>query len=363
MIALEGQVGSTITIDHTTYHYFAGNNYLGLANHPRLINAAVEATRRFGINFSAARQTTGTATIHTELEKALANFKQQEAAMVFASGYLGNKLIMEYLCQEGIVVLLDSMAHSSIRDAIPRQLTLIEQYGHLNMEELEQLLNKHAARPKLIATDGLFALTGEICPLDQLFALAEKYDAQLLVDDAHATGVLGQSGKGTAEHFQLHGEQRIYQSETMSKALGSYGGFITGSQHMIDTIRQQSAFYGASTSLPPALVAAGIASMQLLEASPEQGSQLCTRALAIKQKLQQLGLRTIETASPIIPVILDSKAEAEALSSYLYTKQIIAPAVNYPVKTEHAIVRITLSTAHTESQINALVDALAQWRK
>ncbi|WP_163710347.1 aminotransferase class I/II-fold pyridoxal phosphate-dependent enzyme [Mangrovibacterium lignilyticum] len=361
MITLESKTGPNITIDHTSYHYFAGNNYLGLASNPELINKAIDALIHYGTNFSASRQTTGTADIHLELETKLARFKVKQAAVVFASGYMGNKLLMDYLKSECPVVLTDAMAHSSIIDGIPRDIETIDTYKHLDTVHLESLLKKYAGKRALIASDGLFALTGEIAPLDKIHRLAEKYDALILIDDAHATGILGKNGRGTPEHFELADSPRIYQAETMSKAIGSYGGFIAGSTEMIQIIRGKSAFYGASTSLPPALVASGSAALDYIKEHPELQQQLLANIRYLKIGIKQLELKTSTAETPIIPIFFNKKADAQKLSTYLKDHQIIAPAVDYPVKTDQYIVRLTVSAAHTQDQVKYLISTLKTW--
>ena len=361
MITLESGTGNFTTIDHTSYHYFAGNNYLGLTNKPDLINKAIAALIDYGTNFAASRQTTGTADIHLVLEEQLAKFKRKEAAMIFASGYWGNKMIMEYLKDRYSVVLLDSMAHSSIIDGIPRAVDTVDTYAHLDMNQLGELLKKYAGKRALIASDGLFALTGEITPLDEIHRLAEKYDALILVDDAHATGVLGENGRGTAEHFQLENSPRIFQSETMSKALGAYGGFIAGTNEMVRSIRKTSPFYGASTSLPPALVATGSAALSYLGEHAELKSNLASNIRYVKIGMKQIGVETSDAETPICPIFCRTKEEAQGLSAFLMENQIIAPAVDYPVRTGKFIVRITVSAAHTPDQLSHLINTLKIW--
>ena len=361
MTTLESNIGHYIQIDHTSYHYFAGNNYLGLANNPQLIEQGINALIHYGTNFSASRQTTGTADIHLKLEEKLSQFKGQEEAMVFASGYWGNKIVMDHLKHEISLVLTDSMAHSSLLDGIPRDIRTIECYEHMNTNKLERLLKKYRNKRALIATDGIFALTGEITPLNEIYALSEKYNALILVDDAHATGVLGENGRGTPQHFNLDGAPRIFQSETMSKALASYGGFISGKAAMIQSIRKSSAFYGASTSLPPALVACGCASLDYQGEHPELRQQLLANAHFLKSEISKLGFETNNSTTPVIPLFFSKKEDAQKLSDDLKEHQIIAPAVNYPVKMDKFIVRLTVSAAHTQDQFDYLINALKDW--
>ncbi|GHT27360.1 8-amino-7-oxononanoate synthase 1 [Bacteroidia bacterium] len=345
----------------TPFTVFAGNDYLGLAKHPALIQAATDATLKYGVNFYASRNTTGTSEIHLELERLLSDFKGQADTAVFASGYLGNRLLLQALKEEYSIVFADSQAHPSILEAIPAQC-VVHFYRHCSPEHLEELLKANPKEKPLIITDGIFALSGEIAPLDALYALADKYHAALVVDDAHATGVLGNNGRGTPEHFYLDGAPNLYQSETMSKALGAYGGFISSSSAVIDWIRSKSLFYGASTALPPPIVAAACASLKLIGEEPERRERLKENAAKIRNGVRELGFSTNEGITPIIPILFAEEQQAYGLSSFLKEHQLIAPAVKYPIKMNHFIVRITVTANHSESQIDYLLDVLKKWR-
>jgi 7-keto-8-aminopelargonate synthetase-like enzyme len=362
MIFLESAVGNYITSEGKQYSYFAGNNYLGLANHPKLIRAATETLVKYGVNFSASRQTTGTSVIHIELEKLLSDFKDRQDSVVFASGYMGNRLLLNALKDEYAAIFTDSMAHPSILDGIPKDIALVSPYGHCNPDHLESLLKKSKKYRPLIITDGVFALTGEIAPIDQIYALAEKYNALLIVDDAHGTGVLGENGRGTPEHFNLGGAANLYQSETMSKALGGYGGFISAEKRIINKIRSQSKFYGASTALPPPIVAAGCSSVRLVRDHPELRAKLMENARLIRSGVREMEFETTNEITPIIPVFFKNQENAKKLSVYLEKNNIIAPAINYPMEMERFIVRITVSANHTREQIENLLVTLKEWR-
>lgn len=268
MIILNSGPGNYIQIKGRNYSYFGGNNYLGLASHTALKEAAIQAIQKYGINFSASRHTTGTADIHLELEKQLSIFKGKEDSVVFASGYLGNSILLEILKKRYSMVLIDSYAHPSITGGIPGNFRNIHYYRHCDADHLENLIIRHKGGRPLIITDGVFALTGEIAPLDKIYTIAIKHRAIIIVDDAHSTGILGVTGKGTPEHFNIHDNNIIYQTETMSKALGCYGGFISGSSKLTGSIREKSKTYQASTALPPPIVAAGIASLKEICKNP-----------------------------------------------------------------------------------------------
>ena len=361
MSVLNSGAGNYIVSGKRRYSYFAGNNYLGMANHPEIVEEAVLALKKYGVNFAASRQTTGTSDLHLHLEELLAQFKGSEDAVVYATGYLGNSLLLHVLRPDYSEVIVDSMAHASILDGIPGEIKKIQFYEHSNAEHLESLLKKSQNR-SLIITDGIFALTGEIAPLDQIYLLAQKYNALLIVDDAHATGILGDNGRGTPEHFNLNNAPNLYQSETMSKALGGYGGFISSNRKIIQNIRSGSRFYGASTALPPPIVAAGCASVTYLQKHPELLQQLKDNIHLLKAGIRELDFSVTEDLTPIIPLFFNRLDEAQNLSSYLEENNIIAPCVSYPVKMDKFLVRITVSAIHTQEQIENLLLVLREWK-
>ncbi|MEQ8551859.1 MAG: pyridoxal phosphate-dependent aminotransferase family protein [Cyclobacteriaceae bacterium] len=338
---------------------FSGNNYLGLANNQEIVGKVASALREYGNSFSASRKTTGTHEIHIQLEKQLSEFKQSEQSMVFATGYLGNSLLVRALRKENTLVLADAQSHPSIIDSIPKDQVGL--YAHQDCDHLETLLKKYDSKDLIIMTDGVFALTGEIAPLDSLHELAIRYGATLVVDDAHATGVLGENGRGTPEHFRLHGSNYIYQSETMSKALGSYGGFIAADTLTIEKIRTESSFYVASTALPPAIVLASLFSLQYLTQHPELRVKLLYNARKIKDGVSSLGFATTRDHTPIIPLFFKEVKQAEQLSQYLEKMGFVVPAIKYPIQMEQSIVRITTNALHTSDEIEQLLFTLKKW--
>ncbi len=360
MITLESSVGNYITLNKQRYSYFAGNDYLGLANHPAIVDSCCLAMKSYGINFSASRKTTGTSKLHLELEKQLAEFKSREDAIVFASGYVGNRLLLHALEDNYSEIFMDSMAHPSIVDGIPRRISKIHFYNHLDTGHLEELL-KQSNKP-LVITDGIFALTGEIAPLDRIYYLVQKYNAVLIVDDAHATGVLGENGRGTPEHFHLEKEPNIFQTETLSKAFGVYGGFISATNSLVNKIRSTSTFYGASTALPPPIVAAGISAVQIVKRHPELRTTLNENTRLLREGVQEMEFLTTDTSAPIIPVLFENAQKAKKLSAFLEENLIIAPSIDYPVKTDKYIVRITVSANHSAEQIKNLLSVLKKWK-
>lgn len=362
MFTLKSAIGNYIIINDKKYSYFAGNNYLGLANHPQLKKEAISAIKKYGVNFSASRETTGTSELHLQLERLLSEFKNKEDSVVFASGYMGNKILLNTLKDRYSAVFADESAHPSILDGIPSNISNVYFYNHCNAEHLETLLKKNNKYKPLIITDGIFALTGEIAPLDKIYPLAKKHDAVLIVDDAHATGVLGEKGRGTCEHFRLDRAGDIFQSETMSKALGSYGGFISASKEFINKIRDNSSVYIGSTSLPPPVAAAGCASLKILKQHPELRVSLIENAEYIRNRIIKMDFNTTCDKTPIIPVYFNSRQSAQGLSDFLRENKFVVPRVKYPVKMDKFIVRITVTSIHTNDQIEKLLDLLKKWR-
>lgn len=362
MLILESGVGNYIWSGGVKYSCFAGNNYLGLANHPDIVEAAVQGTQKYGINFSASRITTGTSAIHLELEQQLAAFKLHDDAVVFASGYLGNKILLHVLIGKYDAIFADQSAHASISDGIPCELKGVHFYEHCNSFDLEIQIKKFNSAKPLVITDGIFALTGEIAPLDDIYQVVEKNNGLLVVDDAHATGVLGENGRGTPEYFGLANAPRIFQTETMSKAVGVYGGFISGSKELTERIRVKSPVYGASTALPPPLVSAAIAAMKLIREQPELRNKVLSNAARIRDGINGSGLQTTSSCAPIIPVLFRKQSDACDLSNFLKEHNILAPFVNYPVKTVQSIVRITASAAHSNEQIDEILYVLGKWK-
>lgn len=363
MILLNSSIGNYITSNGRRYSYFGGNNYLGLAGHPLVKEAAIKAIEKYGVNFSASRRTSGTADIHIELEKKLAHFKGKHDSVVFASGYQGNSILLEVLRERYSEIFLDQYAHSSILSAVKSNSDRIHYYNHCDAGHLERLMEEFSGLAPLIVTDGVFALTGEIAPLDKIYPLVKKHNAILIVDDAHATGVLGKNGRGTPEYFDLPDNENIFQSETMSKALGSYGGFISGSRIFTDFLRATSSTYQASTSLPPSVVAAGIAALAIIKDSPELRIKLIAKADELRSRITGLDFKTTNNSTPIIPVMLNSIEKAKQCSSYLEQNGIIVPFMDYPSSHNSYMIRIAVSASHTEDQIDQLLDFMKKWRR
>ena len=362
MVLLNSEIGNYVISNGRRYSYFGGNNYLGLASHPEVKEASIRAIEKYGVNFSASRRTSGTADIHLELERSLSGFKGSEDTVVFASGYQSNSILLEVLKEKYTTVFIDQYAHASIRSAIHSESKEAVFYRHLDTDNLESLLSGQKNNSALIITDGIFSLTGEIAPLDKIYQLAKRFSAILVVDDAHATGVIGRSGKGTPEYFNLPGDANLFQSETMSKALGSYGGFISGPGSLTENIRERSATYQASTSLPPSVVAAGIAALRIVRENKDMQEGLLKKANGLRTVLSSLGYRTTDSITPIIPLLFTDEFTARSLSSYLEESGFIVPYMNYPSEQQEYMIRIAVSVLHSEEQISDLSDVLDKWK-
>jgi len=363
MVILKSSVSNFIDLDNKTYSYFGGNNYLGLANHPTVIKEVIRATEKYGVNFSASRQTTGTSELHLELENLLSEFNQKEASVVFASGYMGNRILLHALRDRYSAIFYDELSHPSIIDGFPADVTYLFKYNHCDVDHLEHLLKSNQKFRPIIITDGIFALTGEITPLDKIHSLAEHYNAIIIVDDAHATGVIGKNGRGTSEYFNLDHEADIFQSGTMSKAFGAYGGFISERKAFIDVIRKKSSMYLASTALPPPIVAAGCAAIAIMQMHSDLRLHLKQHADKIRERIKVMGYSTNSDPTQIIPIFFNHEKNAVDLSAYLKENNIIVPYVKYPLKMDKFIVRITASAIHTEDQIENLLAVLNKWRE
>jgi len=362
MILSGSEPGNFIISGGKRYSYFAGNNYLGLANHPAVKAAAINSIKDFGTSFSASRQTTGTSSLHLQLEKELSDFKEKEDSVIFASGYLGNRILLHALRERYSAIFMDEYSHPSISDGIPNEMIGLFRYNHLDAEHLETLLQQFKTSKPLIITDGVFALTGEIAPLDRIYQVATRHNSLLVVDDAHSTGVLGKKGKGTPEYFNLDKTAGIYQSDTLSKALGSYGGFISAEKDLVDLIRKESPVYKASTSLPPPVVAAALESLKIVTGNPELRVRLLELAGIIRRELISMGFNTSQSNTQIIPLIMPSLDAASDLSAFLRGNNIIVPVMDYPVLQKNSMLRIAVSAVHTINQIDDLLEKMKKWK-
>lgn len=358
---MSSRQGAEITVDGKKVLNFSSNNYLGLTDHPRLIAAAKKAIDDHGVGTGSVRTIIGTMDIHQQLEARLAAFKKTEATLVLQSGFTANMAVIPCVVGEDDVILSDALNHASIIDAcrlLKKTPTVV--YPHSDTQALEHLLKTHAhVRRKLIVTDGVFSMDGDIAPLPEIVRLAEKHNAIVMVDDAHASGVFGENGRGTVDHYQLHGRVDI-QVGTLSKAIGALGGYVAGTQALRDILINKARPFLFSTSHPPSVVMSCIAALDLLESDNALIEKLWYNTRYFKAGMKSIGLPA-QSDSPIIPVIAGKSETAQKLSARLFEEGIYARAIVYPtVALDKARVRIIISAAHTQAHLDKAIDAFAR---
>lgn len=355
---LSGPQGPRITLQGKEYVNLASNNYLGFANDPQMIAAARAAFDQYGFGLGGGR-VLYSMEIHQELERRLAQFKGREAALVCQTGYDTNLTVLSTLVGEGDVIVSDATNHASIVDGIRLSRAERRIYPHNDLAGLEeQLRASQGARTVLIVTDGVFSMDGDLAPLPEIVALAERYDALVYVDDAHGDGVLGQHGSGIVEHFGLHGRVAI-EMGTLSKALGGVGGFVASDQELIAYLFQRSRTFMFSTGHLPPVVAAGLlAALDLLAAQPERLKRLWDNTVYFRGGLQRLGFDTGASVTPIVPVMIGDALQATALSRELRAAGIYAQAFSYPVVPQgKARIRCIVSAAHSQADLETALAA------
>lgn len=356
--------GSRILIDGKNYINFSSNDYLGLANHPHLIESSKKAIETFGFGSGASRLLCGGSILHSELEKKTAKFKGTESALIFNSGYSANTGIIPAITDEGDVIFSDELNHASIVDGcrLSRAKKII--YRHKDTKHISELIEKEKAKRKIIITDSVFSMDGDIAPLKDIYELCSSLNSELqtpnsillYIDDAHGTGVLGQ-GKGALTHFGIKPESWIIQMGTFSKALGSFGAFAAGSKDAIEWILNTARSFIFSTALPSCAAAASIATLEVMEREPELLDRLWSNRELAVHGITKLGYDIMGSETPIIPVRTGTVEEALQLSQHLMENGIFAPAIRPPTVKEPRI-RITVTAAHTAEDIERLIKAL-----
>ncbi len=351
---LSSPQGAWLVVDGKRVLNFCSNNYLGLANHPRVVEAAQKAMQDYGIGPGAVRTIAGTMDPHLELEKRIARFKRVEAAITFQSGFTANTGTIPALVGKGDLIFSDELNHASIIDGCRLSGAKIVRYGHADPSSLEAVIREQNDnyRRGLIVTDGVFSMDGDYPPLDKIVEIAENYDLMLMVDDAHGEGVLGDGGRGIVDHFQLHGRVDI-EVGTFSKAFGVMGGVVAGNARIIEWLRQRGRPFLFSSAVTIPDVAATIASIDLLEESTELVDRLWKNADFFKQELNASGFDTGKTMTPITPVMLGDAKLAREFSRRLYEEGVFAMALGYPtVPMGLARIRVMISASHSEEDLN-----------
>ncbi len=356
----EGPQGPRIVADGETLVHFGSNDYLGLAADPRVVAAAVEAIRTEGWGSGASPLVLGRARSHLELERCLAEFEGTEAALVFPSGFAANAGTVAALVGPGDAVLTDRKNHASLLDGCRLSRADVRVYPHGDWQELDRLLARTRARRRLVVTDSLFSMGGDLAPLGEFVAVCEQHGAMLLIDEAHATGVFGPRGRGVAEALGV--EHRVpVRVGTLSKALGSAGGFVVGRRSLIEWLINAARPYIFSTASPAATVAAAGAALQMVRREPQRRETLLARAATLRQRLRDQGWNVGNSASQIVPLIVGDVGRAVRWSQALRGRGVFVPAIRPPTVPEgEACLRISLTWAHTEEMIAQLVEALRQ---
>jgi glycine C-acetyltransferase len=346
---LEGPTGARARFDGRDVINLASNNYLGLANHPRMNAAAAKAATELGAGSGAVRTIAGTMTVHRELERRFAAFKHAEDALMFQSGFTANAGTVAAILDNQDVIVSDRLNHASIIDGARLSRAEIKVFEHKDADHADRLLQETKApdRRQLLITDGVFSMDGDIAPLPALVEVAERHGAIMMVDDAHASGVLGTGGAGTVDHFGLHGRVDV-QVGTLSKAIGVLGGFIAGPRQLIAWLQNRGRPFLFSTSAPPAAVAACIEALDIIRDEPERLERLWSNTQAFKDGLHELGFDTGASETPITPVITGDEEATQSLARRLFEEGVFCPAIVFPtVARGHARVRTIVTADHT----------------
>ena len=353
---LESPQGAWVEIEGKEKLNFSSNNYLGLANHPELTKAAEKAIEEYGVGPGAVRTIAGTMSLHNELEEKLASFKKVEATLTFQSGFNANLAVIPAIMGKGDVIVSDELNHASIIDGCRLSRADIKVYKHGDMESLEEVLSGIEANRILIASDGVFSMDGDVAPLPGIVKLAEEYNAMVLVDDAHGEGVLGSHGRGIVDHFGLHGQVDI-EVGTFSKAFGTVGGCIAGSQTLVDYLKQKARPFLFSSATTPADIAATIAAVELLDKDDNLVQQLWNNAEFFQDKMEDLGFDVGKTETPITPVMIGDAGEARKFSERLFEEGIFAQALGFPtVPRGKARIRVMISATHEKDDLEFALD-------
>ena len=354
---LESPQDSEVVVNGKRVIMVGSNNYLGLTTHPRVKEAAIKAIERFGSGCAGSRLLNGNLEVHEELEKKLARFFRKEAALVFATGYQTNLGAISALLGRNDVAIIDKYDHASIIDGCRLSFGQAKKYRHNDMKDLERVLEGTKSKGKLIIVDGIFSMDGDIADLPSIVKLARAYDARVMVDDAHAVGVLGEGGRGTAEHFALENQVDLIMG-TYSKSLAAIGGFVAGSREVIDYIKHVGRSMMFSASLPPSLVATVSTALDIIEEVPQLRIQLWKNTRKMLQGYKALGFDTGTSETPIIPIIIKNSMKVYQMCHHLFENGVFANAVVSPaVPPGRELLRTSYMATHTEEQLDKVLSA------
>ena len=367
LTSVETSVDSHVIIEGRTCINFSSNDYLNLSHHPQIVDAAISALKQYGFGSGASRLLSGTSTPHVELEERIAEFKNTEASLLFNTGYAANTGILPAIAGDDAVIFSDELNHASIVDGARLAKAPVEVYRHRDMDHLESLLKSSVARTsvkrRLIVTDTVFSMDGDIAPLTEIAWLSDTYDALMMIDDAHGTGVLGNTGRGGLEHFGIKTDN-IIQMGTLSKAAGCYGAFAAGNKDVVDLLVNRARSFMYSTSLPPAVAAAGIKALDIIDTgSGDLRKKLQKNTEQLLHGLKGIGFDTLDSETPIIPILTGDAKNALETAHYLYENNIYAPAIRPPTVPEGKCrIRFSVTAGHTDEDIQMVLQCLKKYK-
>jgi len=357
---VESATGPRVTIEGKDTLLMCSNDYLSLANHPLVKEAAIKAIEKYGVGSGASRLTSGTMTPHIELEEKIKEFKKTEAALVFNSGYNANTGLIPSLIAKHGYVFSDKLNHASITDGCLLSRATLKRYPHSDARALEKLLREAGNADKLIVTDGVFSMDGDIAPLREITRLADKYNATLLVDDAHGAGVLGKNGRGSLEHLGIK-NPFVIQMGTLGKAMGTFGAYVAGSKKLKELLINKMRPFIYTTSLPPAICAAGIAAIDVMRNEPWRRKKVLENAAVVRKALNKEGFDTLKSSTQIIPVVIGDAGKTMAISRKLLAKGLFVQGIRPPSVPENSSrLRLTVTAGHTDADIEFAIKTLKE---
>jgi 8-amino-7-oxononanoate synthase len=360
MTYLESAQDSKVLIDGKEYLIFGSNNYLNLSNNREIIESVKDAVDKYGYGSGGSRLTTGSYDVNRRLEGELAKFKGTEKALVFNTGYMANVGVISAICDRKWSIFSDRINHGSIVDGIVLSGAKFKRYKHNDIEDLKKLLSEDESKYKLIVTDGVFSMDGDIAPLEEISLLAKEYEALLMIDDAHGVGVLGENGKGTVSHLGLEGKVDI-QVGTLSKAFGCIGGYVAGNADMVDYVKNRAKSFIFATSNPPLNSAAALTSLELVKNADKKRKDLLEKSAYLRKNLNDMGLDVIDGITPIIAVVVGSSKEVLRIQKALIDEAIYVPGIRPPtVPRNTGRLRISLMSNHTYGDLDILLQKLGE---
>ena len=365
LIEISSSMGPEVTIDKKKYYQFASNNYLGLTTNSAVINSSIYSSKKYGTGTGGSRLVTGTSNLHSELESEIAKFKKTKDSILFSSGYLASIGTISSIMNKDDIIFSDELNHACLIDGARLSKSKVVIYKHTDMKDLESKLKKHVSFKvkKMIITDSVFSMDGDIAPLDEIVALCKKYGCISMIDEAHATGVLGESGSGASEMFKLQNEIDVCMG-TLSKAVGSIGGYVAGSKELIDFLKNKARSFIFDTSLPAGALSASLKSISIIKAKPQLRLNLNKNMKYLKKYLSNSRFSFLDFPTPIIPVILGDEKKALKFSRLLLKNRIFVPAVRPPsVPKGESRIRITLMATHKKEHIDKLINVMKELEK